>query len=70
MTAASPSDDTLHRLWLSETIRLREEHTGPLEDSEANRRAQAQGSDFSQRIQHRAWLLGERDGQVTALRHW
>ncbi|MGE8361837.1 DUF2868 domain-containing protein [Pseudomonas sp.] len=70
MTAASPSDDTLHRLWLSETIRLREEHTGPLEDSEANRRAQAQGGDFSQRIQHRAWLLGERDGQVTALRHW
>jgi len=44
----------LHRLWLSETIRLREEHAGPLEDSEANRRAQAQGDALSERIQTRA----------------
>ncbi|PKL98760.1 MAG: DUF2868 domain-containing protein, partial [Gammaproteobacteria bacterium HGW-Gammaproteobacteria-7] len=60
----------LHRLWLSETIRLREEHAGPLEDSEANRRAQAQGGTLGERIQTRAWLLAERDGQVKALQHW
>jgi len=70
VTAAFPIPDKLHRLWLSETIRLREAHTGPLEDSEANRRAQAQGGDLAQRIQNRAWLLAERDGQVLALRHW
>lgn len=67
MTAAT---QPLHRLWLTETIRLREEHAGPLEDSEANRRAQAQGGALGERIQTRAWLLAERDGQVLALQHW
>tara|TARA_R100001244_G_scaffold15416_2_gene17392 strand:+ start:10627 stop:12009 length:1383 start_codon:yes stop_codon:yes gene_type:complete len=60
----------LHRLWLTETIRLREEHAGPLEDSEANRRAQASGGGLAERIQQRALLLAERDGQRLALRHW
>ena len=31
----------LQRLWLTETVRLREEHAGPLDDLEANRRARA-----------------------------
>ncbi|MDD2159973.1 DUF2868 domain-containing protein [Pseudomonas sp. MIL19] len=66
----TPTPSRLQRLWLSETIRLREAHAGPLEDSEANRRAQAQGGTLSERIQTRAWLLGERDGQVSALQHW
>lgn len=70
MTDALPVPDKLHRLWLSETIRLREEHAGPLEDGEASRLARARGGDLGQRIQHRAWLLAERDGQVLALRHW
>jgi hypothetical protein len=65
-----PTPSRLHRLWLSETIRLREEHAGPLEDSEANRRAQVQGGTLGERIQNRAWLLAERDGQVQALQHW
>jgi hypothetical protein len=69
VTAASATN-TLHRLWLSETIRLREAHAGPLEDGEANRRAQAQGGTLDERIQTRAWLLGERDGQVQALQQW
>jgi hypothetical protein len=60
----------LQRLWLSETIRLREEHAGPLEDSEANRRAQTAHAALGERIQTRAWLLAERDGQVQALHHW
>ena len=66
----TPTPSRLQRLWLSETIRLREEHAGPLDDSEANRRAQAKGGALAERIQNRAWLLAERDGQVKALQHW
>ena len=66
----TPTPSRLQRLWLSETIRLREEHAGPLDDSEANRRAQAKGGALAERIQNRAWLLAERDGQVSALQHW
>ncbi len=65
-----PVLNRLHRLWLSETIRLREEHAGPLEDSEANRRARADGGTLAQRIQARALFLAQRDGQVQALQHW
>nr|WP_244657666.1 DUF2868 domain-containing protein [Pseudomonas sp. CFBP 13602] len=60
----------MHRLWLSEAIRLREEQAGPLEDLEANRRARQQGGDLAARIEHRALLLAERDGQRQALGHW
>ncbi|MHA6491990.1 DUF2868 domain-containing protein [Pseudomonas borbori] len=70
MTDASPAAKKLHHFWLSEAIRLREEHAGPLEDSEANRRACADGGDFARRIQTRALLLAERDGQRLALQHW
>lgn len=66
--ASSPS--VFQRLWLSETIRLREEHTGPLDDAEANRLARAEAGDLSARIQHRALLLARRDGQWQALLHW
>ncbi|WP_437880188.1 DUF2868 domain-containing protein [Pseudomonas sp. LRF_L74] len=60
----------LQRLWLCETIRLREEHAGPLEDSEANRHARLAGQDLGQRIEARALWLAKRDGQRQALRHW
>ena len=71
MTVTTPTDlSRLERLWLSEAIRLREEQAGPLEDREANRRAQALGGDLAERIQTRALLLAERDGQLVALRHW
>ncbi|WP_416770879.1 DUF2868 domain-containing protein [Pseudomonas sp. RHF3.3-3] len=66
MTEPTP----LQRLWLTETVRLREEQAGPLEDLEANRRARAAGGDLATRIQHRALWLAERDGQLTALHHW
>ncbi|MGP0173040.1 DUF2868 domain-containing protein [Pseudomonas sp. NCHU5208] len=69
MTDAS-SPTPLQRLWLSETIRLREEHAGPLEDAEANRLARAEAGDLAARIQHRALLLARRDGQWQALLHW
>nr|WP_298144134.1 DUF2868 domain-containing protein [uncultured Pseudomonas sp.] len=70
MTVAAPAPNQLQRLWLSEAIRLREEQAGPLEDSEANRRARAQGGTLAERIENRALSLAERDGQLAALWHW
>ncbi|MHC8323424.1 DUF2868 domain-containing protein [Pseudomonas sp. GB2N2] len=60
----------LNNLWLTETIRLREEHAGALDDLEANRLARAAGGDLPARIQRRALWLAERDGLSEALRHW
>ncbi|MDX5372389.1 MAG: DUF2868 domain-containing protein [Pseudomonadaceae bacterium] len=64
------TDTPLQRLWLCETIRLREEHAGPLEDSEANRLARQAGGDLAARIEARALFLARRDGLADALRHW
>ena len=66
MTEPTP----LQRLWLTETVRLREEQAGPLEDVEANRHARASGGDLASRLQHRALWLARRDGQLVALGHW
>nr|WP_157712563.1 DUF2868 domain-containing protein [Pseudomonas sp. PB120] len=60
----------LQNLWLTETVRLREEHAGPLEDVEANRLARTAGGDLPARIQRRALWLAERDGLAGALKHW
>ena len=60
----------LNNLWLTETIRLREEYAGPLEDLEANRLARSAGGDLPLRIQRRALWLAERDGLADALKHW
>ncbi|MFJ4249254.1 Protein of unknown function [Pseudomonas helmanticensis] len=66
MTELTP----LQNLWLTETVRLREEHAGPLDDLEANRLARAAGGDLPGRIQRRALWLAERDGLTHALKHW
>ena len=66
MTELTP----LQNLWLTETIRLREEHAGPLDDLEANRLARAAGGDLPSRIARRALWLAERDGLTAALKHW
>lgn len=66
MTALTPLDS----LWLTEAVRLREEHAGPLEDMEANRRARATAGDLPTRIKNRAQWLAERDGLLSALHHW
>ena len=60
----------LDKRWLTEAIRLREEHAGPLEDQEANRRARQQGGSLALRIETRALLLAERDGMTAALWRW
>lgn len=71
MTESSPHPRSrLQRLWLCEAIRLREEHSGPLEDSEANRLARQAGSHLAARIEARALFLATRDGQALALLHW
>ena len=61
---------SLDKRWLTEAVRLREEHAGPLEDQEANRYARQLGGDLATRIEIRALFLAERDGISTALRHW
>ncbi|WP_085697882.1 DUF2868 domain-containing protein [Pseudomonas sp. B26(2017)] len=66
MTELTP----LQNLWLTETVRLREEHAGPLDDPEANRLARAAGGDLPGRIQRRALWLAERDGLTSALKRW
>jgi hypothetical protein len=61
---------SLDTLWLTEAVRLREQQAGTLDDQEANRRARAAGGDLPARITHRALWLAERDGMLSALRHW
>lgn len=58
------------RLWLCEAVRLREEHSGPLEDAEANRRAIASGGELPRRIESRALWLAARDQLDSALHLW
>ena len=60
----------LQRLWLTETVRLREAHAGPLDDLEANRRARTTCGDLPARIENRALWLAERDGLLSAMLHW
>ena len=66
MTELTP----LQNLWLTETVRLREEHAGPLDDLEANRLARSAGGDLPTRIQRRALWLADRDELTSALKHW
>lgn len=66
VTAPTPLD----KRWLTEAVRLREEHAGPLEDQEANRYARQLGGDLATRIETRALFLAERDDMTGALRHW
>jgi hypothetical protein len=71
VSAPPPSlPNPLDRLWLTEAVRLREEHAGPLDDDEANRQARAQGGELPQLVERRALWLARRDGLIEALRHW
>lgn len=64
------SSTALQTLWLCEAVRLREEQTGLLEDSEACRKARATQGSLAQRLQVRGLFLAQRDGLVAALQHW
>lgn len=60
----------LNTLWLCETVRLREEQTGPLEDNEACRKARTSGGSLAERLKNRGLFLAQRDGLVSAQQHW
>lgn len=64
------SSSSLQTLWLCEAVRLREEQTGLLEDTEACRKARATAGSLAQRLQVRGLFLAQRDGLVKALQHW
>ncbi|WP_242672131.1 DUF2868 domain-containing protein [Stutzerimonas kirkiae] len=71
MTSSSlPPLSDLDRLWLTETIRLREEHAGPLDDAEACRQARAHADGLAARIEARALWLARRDGLLEAVQRW
>ncbi|NYT70735.1 DUF2868 domain-containing protein [Pusillimonas noertemannii] len=61
---------SFRQAWLTETLRLREAHWGPLEDSAEVRRARSQGGSFPQRVVHRARLLGRREKLDQTLHNW
>ncbi|MGO5000537.1 DUF2868 domain-containing protein [Oceanisphaera sp. W20_SRM_FM3] len=63
-------NSNLQTLWLCEAVRLREEHTGLLEDNEACRKARATQGSLAERLRVRGLFLAKRDGLVTALQHW
>lgn len=63
-------NSNLQTLWLCEAVRLREEHTGLLEDSEACRKARATQGSLAERLTVRGLFLAKRDGLLTALQHW
>lgn len=67
-----PATGSTHRsaVWLAETVRLREEHWGPLEDADAVRQARQLAPDFTLRILARAQALGRREGLQDLLVHW
>lgn len=67
---ATPPVSRLRLLWLAEAVRQTEEHTGWLDDEQANLRAQARGRSFAERLQWRAWSLAGRDGLVAAQAAW
>lgn len=56
--------------WLAETLRLREEHWGPLQDQNEVRRARQLDADFPDRVLQRASLISRREGLDRLLAHW
>lgn len=65
-----PVSDSFSAYWLAETLRLREEHWGPLEDAAEVRRARAEGHGFTEKILLRAKLLAQRERLDQILQKW
>jgi hypothetical protein len=68
MAAQAPA--TLTDLWLAETVRLREEHWGPLEDQDAVRQARAAEGTVESRVLLRARLIARREHLDERLADW
>jgi hypothetical protein len=65
-TFAAPLND----LWLAETVRLREEHWGPLEDAQAVRLARQADAPLPARVLMRAHGLAQREGLDEKMHQW
>lgn len=57
-------------LWLAETVRLREEHWGPIEDTDAVRQARLAPDSLETRVLLRARVLGGREHLDDTLQAW
>ena len=69
-TTASQDIPPWQAHWLAETIRLREEHWGPLEDADAIRQARNGPDSLEDRILLRAHSLGQREGLHGLIGRW
>ena len=65
-----PGNRGLPAQWMAETVRLREAHWGPLEDSAESRRARAEGQGLAGKILLRARYLGRREKLDDLLARW
>jgi hypothetical protein len=66
----TPTSTTLTDLWLAETIRLREEHWGPLEDQEAVRQVRLANGPIENRVLLRARIIARRDALDKRVAEW
>lgn len=60
----------LHRYWLADVLRLREEHWGPLQDAAEIRQLRASDAPLEERVLQRAELLARRDSLDDVLVRW
>jgi hypothetical protein len=67
---AVPGPVTLQSCWLAETIRLREEHWGPLADADEVRQVRRMNGNATTRVLLRARLLGQREHLDTLVARW
>ncbi|MFC4277495.1 DUF2868 domain-containing protein [Achromobacter aloeverae] len=70
ISSAPAARAALDDLWLAETVRLREEHWGPVDDAQAVRQARLAPGPLPQRILLRARLLGRQTGLAACLAAW
>lgn len=70
VTHSSPGVPQWQSHWLAETLRLREEHWGPLEDADAVRHARQGPQALEPRILLRAQSLGRREGLDQLIGRW
>lgn len=67
---AIPARAAFSDLWVAETVRLREEHWGPLEDQDAVRQARRAEGPVEHRIVLRARLIARRERLDERIGHW
>jgi hypothetical protein len=67
---AAPVSTPFADLWLAETVRLREEHWGPLEDRDAVRQARLSRGAIEDRVLLRARLIARREGLDRRVADW